>query len=41
MENGPFTVDLSIIKVVIFHSYVSLPKGASPKAVVEICRNES
>ena len=30
-----------LLKVVIFHSYVSLPRVQAPKAVVEICRNES
>ena len=28
IENGPFIVDLRI-KVVIFHSYVSLPEGST------------
>ena len=27
IENGPFIVDVPILKIVIFHSYVSLPKG--------------
>ena len=29
IENGPFIVDLPILKVVIFHSYVSLLEGVS------------
>ena len=27
IENGPFIVDLPMKKMVIFHSYVSLPEG--------------
>ena len=35
MENGPFIDDLAI-KMVIFHSYVSLPKG-NRKVPLHVC----
>ena len=28
IENGPFIVDFYLLKMVIFHSYVSLPEGS-------------
>ena len=34
IENGPFTVDIPPKKVVIFHSYVSLPEGVDNRGIM-------